>query len=315
MSIFNAALQGIVQGLTEFLPVSSSGHLVILQHILGIEENNLFFDVMLHVGTLLAVITFYNKKILDLIFAFFKIIEDVAKGRFKLRKQSGDKNFVVMIVVGLIPLLLVFLPVAPGSLGIMDLAENLSDGRYIIIPGICLILTGILLYLGIKFEERHTKRMPYEESIEMINKNKKGILTVYDALWIGFMQFLAAVFPGLSRSGSTLSTGLIRGINRQKAFDFSFILGIPAIIAAAIFEIKEAIELGVIYEVEMASLFTGVIFSAVVGFFALKLFRWLLKSEKMFIFVLYTVSVGVFVLIAGVIEIIMGVNIFTGMRI
>ena len=115
MSILDAVIQGIVQGLTEFLPVSSSGHLLISQHILGVRENNLFFSIMLHIGTLLAVIAVYYKTILKLIKSFFEIIKDIFTGKFDFKKLDNDKNMVLMLMVGLLPLFLLFAPI-PGSL-------------------------------------------------------------------------------------------------------------------------------------------------------------------------------------------------------
>ena len=311
MNILDAIIQGTVQGLTEFLPVSSSGHLVIFQHILGVGENNLFFDVMLHVGTLLAVVTFYHKKIFKLIIAFFKLIEDIIYGKFRMKKLGGDKDFVFMLIIGLLPLFLMFLPVAPGAMDVKDFAESLSSGVYIIVPGVSLIITSVLLYIGTKIEKRNTKERKLKKIAE---KNKRGYISVYDALWIGLMQFLAAIFPGLSRSGSTLSVGLMRGIDKQTALDYSFILGIPAVVAAALLELKEAFETGAVHEISTAVILVGIIVSAIVGFFAIKLFKWFLNTQKMWIFILYTFILGSIITAIGTAEYLMGVNLFTGAR-
>ena len=116
MSILDAIIQGVVQGLTEFLPVSSSGHLAITQHILGAGtgESNLFFNVMLHVGTLVAVVAFYHKLVWDLIKEFILMIKDIFTGKFKWSKMNYNRNLVVMLIIGLIPLFLLFLPI-PGT--------------------------------------------------------------------------------------------------------------------------------------------------------------------------------------------------------
>ena len=312
--MFDAIIQGVVQGLTEFLPVSSSGHLVLLQHILGVSEHNLFFDVMLHVGTLFAVIAFYFKKILKLLKAFFGVIRDMIKGRLKLNKLHGDKNFVVMIIIGLLPLFLLFLPVAPGAMDIKDFAEFLSGGNYIIVPGIFILITSFLLNIGIKLNEKNVKNEIEKKSGKVLEPNKKNYISPYDALCIGFAQFLAAIFPGLSRSGTTLSVALMRGINRQTALDYSFILGTPAIFAAAILEFKEASESGAIHAIDMPIVLVGMIVSAVVGFLSIKLFKLLLTEDKMSIFVTYTLIVGSVTVLIGLIEIIMGVNLFTGVQ-
>lgn len=115
MSIFDAIIQGIVQGLTEFLPVSSSGHLAISQHILGVDEGNLFFNVMLHLGTLLAVIAVYYKLIGKLIIAFFTLIRDIVTGKYRWSKMTEEQNLVVMLIIGLIPLFLLFIPLPFGN--------------------------------------------------------------------------------------------------------------------------------------------------------------------------------------------------------
>ena len=132
---------------------------------------------------------------------------------------------------------------------------------------------------------------------------------------MGITQFAAAIFPGISRSGSTLATGLMRGINKQTALDYSFILGVPAIVAAAVLELKDAIKCGAVNSVGIGAVLLGMAVSAVVGFFSIKLFKWLLKTDKMIIFVVYTAVVGTVCLIMGVIEKFSGVNIFTGMAI
>ena len=137
-------------------------------------------------------------------------------------------------------------------------------------------------------------------------------ISFMDAVSIGVMQFIAAIFPGVSRSGSTLSIGLMRGISKKTALDYSFILGIPAIIAAALLEFKEVIEQGALESVDFLPVFVGVVVSAVVGFLSIKIFKWLLKTDKMIIFIVYTFVVGVLSIVIGVLEKVLGYNIFTG---
>ena len=126
------------------------------------------------------------------------------------------------------------------------------------------------------------------------------------------VQFIASIFPGISRSGSTLSTGLLRGVEKQTALDYSFILGIPAIIAAAALELKESVEIGAISSMNINSVLIGMLVSAIVGFLSIKLFKWLLKTDKMIIFIIYTFVVGLASLIIGIYEQTQGFNIFTG---
>lgn len=309
MSILDAIIQGIVQGLTEFLPVSSSGHLLISQHILGVKENNLFFSIMLHIGTLIAVLAVYYKTILKLIKSFFEIIKDIFTGKFDFKKLDNDKNMVLMLMAGLLPLFLLFVPIPGSNTNVKGIAEELAGDKSIILVGIALIVTSILLKTGIN--ARQTYKINYTFDREKPWEGRKR-LNLMDALSIGVTQFVAAIFPGISRSGSTLSTGLLRGINKQTALDYSFILGTPAILAAAVIELKDALKAGAISSVGLAPVIVGMVVSAVVGFLSIKLFKWLLKTDKMIIFVIYTFVLGITSLIVGIYEQTQGFNIFTG---
>ena len=308
MSILDAIIQGIVQGLTEFLPVSSSGHLLISQHILGVKENNLFFSIMLHIGTLIAVLAVYYKTILKLIKSFFEIIRDIFTGKFDYKKLDNDKNMVLMLMVGLLPLFLLFVPIPGSNTNVKGIAEELAGDKSIILVGIALIVTSILLKAGIN--ARQTYKLNCSFGIEKSWEGRKR-LNLMDALSIGVTQFVAAIFPGISRSGSTLSTGLLRGVNKQTALDYSFILGTPAILAAAVIELKDALKADAISSVGLMPVIVGMVVSAVVGILSIKLFKWLLKTDKMIIFVIYTFVVGLASVIIGVIENIYGMNIFT----
>ena len=310
MGIFESILQGIVQGVTEFLPVSSSGHLLLAQHILGVNGNNLFFNVMLHLGTLLAVLAVYYKLVLRLILAFFSLIGDIFRGEFNLKKLNGDKRLVVMLIIGLLPLFLLFLPL-PGTKGnIKDLAEKFSNDSYIIIVGISLVVTSILLFVG-SIKAGKARCCGEVRQIKSTCKSRK-FFNISDAISVGLMQCVAAIFPGLSRSGSTLSVGLLRGIDRQTALDYSFVLGIPSIIAAAILELKESMEVSSAVSVGALEVICGVISSALVGFASIILFKWMLSKNKIGIFIVYTFVVGIITIFIGLYEISQGVNIFTG---
>ena len=310
MGIFESILQGIVQGVTEFLPVSSSGHLLLAQHILGVNGNNLFFNVMLHLGTLLAVLAVYYKLVLRLILAFFSLIGDIFRGEFNLKKLNGDKRLVVMLIIGLLPLFLLFLPL-PGTKGnIKDLAEKFSNDSYIIIVGISLVVTSILLFAG-SIKAGKARCCGEVRQIKSTCKSRK-FFNISDAISVGLMQCVAAIFPGLSRSGSTLSVGLLRGIDRQTALDYSFVLGIPSIIAAAILELKESMEVSSAVSVGALEVICGVISSALVGFASIILFKWMLSKNKIGIFIVYTFVVGIITIFIGLYEISQGVNIFTG---
>lgn len=196
MNIFDAIIQGIVQGLTEFLPVSSSGHLAISQHILGVTEDNLFFNVMLHVGTLVAVCAVYYKLIIRLFKALGGMVADICRGKFKWSEMDEDRNLIIMLVIGLLPLFLLFVPLPfSGGLAAKDLAEIWSGNTgYFIIVGISLIFTCILLTIGI-FMNRYTTRKYAEKGI--VKKNGAGRVryNILDALCVGIAQFFCGDLP------------------------------------------------------------------------------------------------------------------------
>ena len=314
MSIFDAIIQGIVQGLTEFLPVSSSGHLAITQHILGTSgDGNLFFNVMLHVGTLVAVIAFYYKLIWSLIKEFFSMIKDIFTGKFKWSKMNYERNLIMMLIIGLLPLFLLFIPIPGTEMKIKDLAEVLSGSPILLVTAISLLVTSALLTVGIICNRRNSsKGGKHLKGAGKANSNGRESYTILDAVCVGLMQVAAAVFPGLSRSGSTLAVGEMRGINKQKALDYTFVLGVPSIVAAALLEGIDAVKSPEGINVEIGVIIAGVIASAVVGYLAIVIFKWFLKSDKMSIFVIYTAIVGVAFIVISIIEMNTGVNIFTG---
>lgn len=309
MTILEAVIQGVVQGLTEFLPVSSSGHLTITQHVFGIdmEGGNLFFNVMLHIGTLVAVIAFYHKLIWRLIKAFFSMIGDIFTGKFKWKTLSDDKRMVIMVIIGLIPLALLFLPVPGTGMKLKDYVESFNTEKYFIVVGICLLLTSLLLFLGNLASRRNTF-MKHAKSGE----SGRTAMNALDAIVIGITQCFATL-PGLSRSGSTLAAGQMRGLNKQTALDYTFILGTPAIVAAALLEGKDALEEGTeSLTANIIPILVGMVVAAVVGYLAIALFKWLLKTDKMIIFIIYTAIVGIAVIIISILEMHSGVNLFTG---
>ena len=314
MSIFDAIIQGIVQGLTEFLPVSSSGHLAITQHILGTSgDGNLFFNVMLHVGTLVAVIAFYYKLIWSLIKEFFSMIKDIFTGKFKWSKMNYERNLIMMLIIGLLPLFLLFIPIPGTDMKIKDLAEVLSASPILLVTAISLLVTSALLTIGIICNRRNsTKGGKHLKGAGKTGSNGRESYTILDAVCVGLMQVAAAVFPGLSRSGSTLAVGEMRGINKQKALDYTFVLGVPSIVAAALLEGIDAVKSPEGINVEIGVIIAGVIASAVVGYLAIVIFKWFLKSDKMSIFVIYTAIVGVAFIVISIIEMNTGVNLFTG---
>jgi len=296
MDYILALFQGVVQGLTEFLPVSSSGHLNITQHFFGITEGNLFFNVMLHLGTLVSVFLFYRKLVVRLIKAFFSLLKDLFTGKFSFKKMDDDRNLVVMLIIGLVPLFLLFVPIG-NDMKLKDLADVLSSGTdYFYVTGICLIVTSVLLLTGILLNKRANRLVAQGKA------SPKERYNVIDAVFVGVVQVVAAIFPGISRSGSTLAAGQSRGIDKQKALDYTFILGMPAIIAAAVLECSELFTTEGALSVDFGPVIVGMIAAAVVGYLSIALFKWLLKTDKTYVFVIYTALAGITVLAVSIYE-------------
>lgn len=286
MTIIDSIIQGIIQGLTEFLPVSSDGHLTLFQHFFGLtSDNSLFFTVMLHVGTLVAVFIAFYKTIFAMIAEAFRMIGDIFTGKFKYSECNEERRAVIMILLALVPLLFFFF--------IKDRFEALSQDDDIIVEGCCFLFTGAMLLLSDK----------------CVKGNRTAIdMRPGDALIIGTFQGFAAL-PGVSRSGSTISSGLMLGFSREFMVSFSFIMGIPAIMGASLFEFIDATKEGISYD--PVTLAAGMVTSAVVGLLAIKLIQWLVKTDRFKIFGYYTTALGAAVIVVGIIEQVMGKGIGT----
>lgn len=268
MSIFDAIIQAIIQGLTEFLPVSSSGHLKLYQAITGqsVEEGT-FLLVILHLGTLVAVCIAFWDTIWALIKEFFVTVKDIFTGKFKWSQMNPDRRMLVMLFISLVLLVPFYL--------IKDIFENVS----LPVLGICFLFTSAELFFASRI--RNTKKTA-------------GDLTVKDAVVIGLFQ-CAALFPGVSRSGSTISGGLFRGLEKETAVRYSFVLGIPAILGGCLVELKDLLE-GTI-EVNVGAAAIGFVVAAIVGILAIKLVQWLIRSDNFIVFSIYTFLVGIGTLI------------------
>lgn len=264
MTVWIALLLGVVQGLCEFLPVSSSGHLILLQNLAGIREDQggAFFTVMLHVATLIAVCIVYRKTLWALI------------------KRPFQKTVGYLIVATLPTVLvaLLFKKVEPfASFYVMA-----NEGQFL---GVCFLLTAAFLLLCDGAAKGNNKR-----ALEQMN--------LKDALLIGCMQGVG-VLPGVSRSGSTITGALFSGLDKKAAADFSFLLSIPAILGGAVLEAKDAIEAGSI-GVSLPCLLIGMAAAGVTGYFAVRWMLKLIKHKKLWGFAAYTGALGVVVIVLQV---------------
>ena len=278
MTYFMSILMGIIQGVAEFLPISSSGHLALFQTFFGMEnmeEKYMFFTVLLHFGTLISVCMVYWRDIVDMIREFFLGIAALAG-----RKDTGvapppARRMVMLIIIATVPLfVMVFLRDAVNQL--------LSNS---IMVSCALLATGFILFFSDRIARGH--------------KTARNA-TVADALIVGCGQALA-VIPGLSRSGTTISVGMMRGFDRAFAVRFSFLMSLPAVLGANVLEIKDALASNFPIE-ELPMYLVGVAVSAVVGYFAIRLVKSLSDKGKFGKFAYYCWAVGLGSLVAGIVK-------------
>ncbi|MBD3249144.1 undecaprenyl-diphosphatase [Candidatus Woesearchaeota archaeon] len=251
VSIFQALILGIIQGITEWLPVSSSGHLVLMQNLFGLEPP-VIFDLVLHIGSLLVVFIVFWKDIKELVLGVIK-------------KDRKYLSYALFLILSTIPI---------GFVGIIfnsQIKAVFNDPRTV---GFSLLFTAMLLFLS-RFPKKKNKRL-----------NLKNILV------IGFAQALA-ILPGVSRSGSTISVGLIQGVNREEAARFSFLMFIPAILGATLMEIKDIAAL----TADIPALVIGTLAAVITGVISLKLLLAIIKKDSFHHFAWYCLALGIVILL------------------
>ena len=277
MTIISAIFQGILQGLTEFLPVSSSGHLSLWQYFTGVNsETSVSFSVMLHLGTLLAVIIAFWPTVRQLLREFFLLFADLFRGRLFRQSPTPYRRMLYLLILSCVPLLLV--------LPLQDFLTSVSADNDILVEGICFLITSALLFLA--------DRAPRGRLDASTMKGKH-------ALAIGAAQ-LVATLPGISRSGSTISVGQMCGLERSYAVSYSFILGLPAVLAAGILDLHDAAAGGV--DIEWGTALFGMAAALIFGLLAIRLVNYLVKSNKFRIFAVYTLILGSATVILGIVE-------------
>ena len=272
MSFLHAVLLGLIQGVAEFLPISSSGHLAIVEQLLGVEgasEFPGFFDVLLHLGTLAAVFVAYWPEIRDMIVEFFRGIDDLAHGTTPTPVPPA-RRMILLVILGTLPLF-VILPVK-------DWIEGLSSNLYVV--GAALLITGCLLFIS--------------DRVRKGRKNERSA-RLSDALIVGAAQALATC-PGLSRSGTTIAAGCFLGFDRKFAVRYSFILSIPAVLGANILSLKDALG-GEIVWGDVPAYIVGVLVAAVVGYACIRLLKMIADNGKFGAFAYYCWVVGILTII------------------
>jgi len=275
-----ASLLGFIQGVAEFLPISSSGHLSLMQHLLGLlngTDQDILFDVLLHLGTLIAVFVAYWHDVLDLIRDFFGILARLftRSGEPPRGRVSPNGRMVLLLIVATLPLVLI--------VPIKDYVTGLY-GNTLFIGG-ALLVTGFLLF--------------FSDRIRQGRKTARSA-TIRDALIVGLGQSLAVV-PGLSRSGTTISVGMMLGFDRKFAVRFSFLLSIPAVLGANVLEIGDAVKAGI--DVSLLPVYLlGMAIAAVSGFVAIKLVNLLAQKGKFGSFAYYCWAVGLIAIITTLVK-------------
>ncbi len=275
MSYLESVVLGLVQGLAEFLPISSSGHLALLQQWFGIEEDKvLLFAVMLHVGTLISVFIVYWRDIWELIVELGITIKDIFTGKGLRLKERPVRKLGVMIIVATIP---------TGIIGV--LFNDFFNGLYnSVIPiGIGLIITGFLLVIA-----------------ERMGDSSRGIkqMNYRNALFVGVVQGIA-ICPGISRSGSTLFGSLLCNLDRKFAVKFVFLISIPSILGSAVMEAPAAIKAGLEMS-ELGPILAGMAVAAVSGLIAIKTMIKIVSNKKLSYFSYYVWALGLFVVLYGI---------------
>ncbi len=276
MDIIQAIILGAIQGATEFLPVSSSAHLVIVPYLIGVNYSNVAFDTFLHIATLVAVISYFWREITKIIKAFISSLFDIPRRKFGTGiKEDPIKRFSWLIIVGSIP---------AGLMGISF--KNFFESLFNNLPavGFFLIITGFILWGSEKI---------YKRSASKKNLPNMGMR---DAILVGVAQG-CAIIPGISRSGATIATGLSLGLEREFAARYSFLLSIPAILGAALVQMKD-ISAGFAFEFHAFVL--GFLAATISGYLAIKYFLKFIKREDLFIFSCYCWIIGSLTLIANI---------------
>ena len=276
MSLLSAILLGLIQGVTEFLPISSSGHLAIaenLLHMSGSSEVPGFFDVLLHLGTLVAVFIAYWSDIREMVIELFYGVRDLAQ-RSTPTPAPPARRLILLIIVGTLPLFAV--------LTIKDEVESLSGNMYFVAGA--LLVTGCLLFAS--------------DRVRPGRKTEKSA-TLLDVLLVGVAQAIATC-PGISRSGTTITAGCFVGFDRRFAVRYSFLMSIPAILGANILSLKDAVT-DIIWA-DVPVYLVGVAVAAAVGYVCIRLLKMIADKGKFGFFAYYCWAVGIVTLILTLVQ-------------
>ena len=271
-----AIILGVVQGVAEFLPISSSGHLSLLQYFLGMENNDNLFNILLHFATLIAVCVAYRRDIGEMILEFFRAIGDMVRGRTTKGNPPEARRMILLIILGTLPLFLVVL--------VKDRVEALGNNPTFVSGA--LLVTGFILFFSDRMAKGH---------------KTVRTATVKDVLLVGVAQAIATI-PGISRSGSTISAGMALGFDRKFAVRYSFLMSLPAVLGATLLEVVDVASAQTVISPEVVPMYAvGMVLAGVVGFFSIKLVNLLASKGKFGAFAYYCWAVGLLALIGSLV--------------
>lgn len=273
MTYLMSVILGAVQGVAEFLPISSSGHLTLLQHFFGMEQADNLFNILLHFATLLAVCVVYFQDIVEMIVEFFAFLRDLFTRKPSRGNPPEARRLILLLIVGTLPLLAVLL--------IKDQVEALGNNPAFV--SCALLVTGCILFFSDRMGRGH--------------KTAKNA-TLKDVLLVGVAQGLATI-PGISRSGSTISAGMACGFDRKFAVRYSFLMSLPAVLGATILEVVDVLQAPQgIPEGMLPKYLLGMAVASVVGYFSIKLVNLLASKGKFGAFAYYCWAAGIVSLVA-----------------
>lgn len=268
-----SVILGAVQGVAEFLPISSSGHLTLLQHFFGMEQADNLFNILLHFATLLAVCVVYFQDIVEMIVEFFAFLRDLVTRKSSHGNPPEARRLILLLIVGTLPLVAVLL--------IKDQVEALGNSPAFV--SCALLVTGCILF----FSDRMGRG----------SKTAKNA-TLKDVLLVGVAQGLATI-PGISRSGSTISAGMACGFDRKFAVRYSFLMSLPAVLGATLLEVVDVLQAPQgIPDGMLPKYLLGMAVSSVVGYFSIKLVNLLASKGKFGAFAYYCWAAGIVSLVA-----------------
>lgn len=283
MEVLKALLLGIIQGFTEFLPVSSSGHISVVNYFLGeTGSDNCFLTALLHIGTLIAVVISYRKLFKNLIIEAVLTVRDVFNRKFSFRGMTPIRRMLFFLILSCVPMFFLLLPAGDGDLVFRKVAVFSMDDS-ILCEGICFFITGIVIVAADLISQR------YEKTRDM------NALTAFIA---GAAVTVSSAFPGLSGTGLTLSSGIVSGAEKNNMLRYSFIIALPLVIASNISELHSAVELG--SSVTFPAAIVGIIAAAVSGIFAIRLCVKLIRNNRLAYFGFYCFAAGAVCVIATI---------------